>query len=43
MKNSESVRSCSILSKTHQEKLEELLKEVHDFVFDPMTSDKLIF
>lgn len=42
-KNFESVRSYSILSKTHQEQLVKLIEEIKEFVYDPNTSDTLTF
>lgn len=42
-KNFESVRSYSILSKTHQEDLDKYLQEINDFVYDPNTSERLTF
>jgi hypothetical protein len=42
-KNFESVRSFSILSKTHQKDLEKYLTQIHEYVYDAKTSDKLTF
>lgn len=43
MKNFESVRTYSVLSKSHQDRHEEILQKVKEFVYDPNTDDRLIF
>lgn len=43
LKNFESVRTYSILSKTHQEQLAKMIEQIKDFVYDPNTSDTLTF
>jgi len=42
-KSFESIRTYSILSKSHQTRLEEMLEEIKEFVYDPTTNDKLVF
>ena len=42
-KTCESVRAHSVLSKTHEQELEEMLAAAKKFVYDPNTDDKLTF
>lgn len=42
-KNFESVRSYSVLSQTHQKRLEEMMLEIENFVYDPNTTEDLTF
>lgn len=42
-KNFESVRTYSVLSKSHQNRLEEMLDQIKEFVYDPTTDDRLVF
>lgn len=42
-RNFQSTRSFAMLSKTHQKELEDLMDEVEQFVYDPTTSDSLVF
>lgn len=42
-RNFQSTRSFAMLSKTHQEEVDRYLRKIEKFVYDPTTSDQLVF
>ena len=42
-KTLEMIRSCSVLSKSHQKQLDDMMDEIEKFVFDPTTEDRLVY